>query len=256
MFSNSVPKFSGKYHSKPLFTASDFLEKALGSTEKLPRSAIMVFSRTLFSLLSDDLKLENSDFPYGGTFKEGISHEKDLVVIHLAPGAPLASTTVEEIASLGVERILLLGTAGSINHKAKFNDVIICSKALRDEGTSYHYTKKGHYSYPSKDLTNQLKGKLQKDGLSYIYGPSWTTDAPYTETVAEIERYSSLGILTVEMEASAVFTVAGIRGVEAAAVFSVSDELHGESWTGIKSPENGFKKLVKAGSLFVETLRD
>ncbi len=61
-------------------------------------------------------------------------------------------------------------------------------------------------------------------------GPTWTTDAPYRETVEEITRYRGEGILTVEMEAAALFTVARLSGLAAAAAFCVSDVLHGERW--------------------------
>ena len=61
-------------------------------------------------------------------------------------------------------------------------------------------------------------------------GPSWTTDAPYRETAEEIAKYRADGILTVEMEASCLFTVARNVGAAAAAAFVVSDVLHGEQW--------------------------
>lgn len=61
-------------------------------------------------------------------------------------------------------------------------------------------------------------------------GSTWTTDAPYRETAEEIAQYRDEGILTVDMEAAALFTVARLSGLAAASVFCVSDVLHGEEW--------------------------
>jgi Phosphorylase superfamily len=103
---------------------------------------------------------------------------------------------------------------------------VVCSAALRDEGTSYHYAPPQPFAWPDPELTARLRAALP----TAAHGPSWTTDAPYRETAEEIARYGAEGILTVEMEASCLFTVAAITGTVAAAAFVVSDMLHGEQW--------------------------
>jgi purine-nucleoside phosphorylase len=79
-------------------------------------------------------------------------------------------------------------------------------------------------------MTSLLKTSLDARGVSYTEGASWTVDAPFMETHEEVDRYGSEGILTVEMEASALFTVAGVRGADIAAGFAVSDNLFGGKW--------------------------
>ena len=75
---------------------------------------------------------------------------------------------------------------------------------------------------PDPGLTARLRAALP----DALYGPSWTTDAPYRETAEEIAKYRADGIVTVEMEASCLFTVAErgrgagrgrVRGVRRAA---------------------------------------
>ena len=61
-------------------------------------------------------------------------------------------------------------------------------------------------------------------------GMTWTIDAPYRETVAEVKHYQDAGVLTVEMEAAALFAVATIRGVPIASAFSISDLLTSVTW--------------------------
>ncbi len=77
-------------------------------------------------------------------------------------------------------------------------------------------------------IMSACRSRISKE--STPAGPSWTTDAPYRETAEEIAEYRAEGVLTVEMEASCLFTVSRITGTAAAAAFVVSDVLHGEQW--------------------------
>jgi purine-nucleoside phosphorylase len=79
-------------------------------------------------------------------------------------------------------------------------------------------------------MVSLLTQTMEKRNLPYRLGTSWTIDAPYRETIAEIRHYGREGVLTVEMEASALFAVAACRGVEMGAVFTISDSLAGPEW--------------------------
>lgn len=152
------------------------------------------------------------------------------VVLVDGPGAPFASIVVEELAALGVKQFLIVGIAGSLNPRIQTGSMVVCSKALRDEGTSHHYRKPAPYARPNGALTNLLKSRLEREGIPFVEGPTWTTDAPYRETVPEIRRYRKAGVLTVEMEAAAVFTVSKTLGRRAAALFVISDHLDEKGW--------------------------
>ncbi|GAG93901.1 unnamed protein product [marine sediment metagenome] len=67
-------------------------------------------------------------------------------------------------------------------------------------------------------------------GVEYSLGTSWTTDAPYRETIKEIDHYKGEGVLTVDMEASAVFTVSNALNVDASAIFTISDYVGERAW--------------------------
>jgi uridine phosphorylase len=140
-------------------------------------------------------------------------------------GSPNAVTVIEELIALGGKFFINRGYAGGLQNEGVF----LCQKALRDEGTSYHYIKDGQYIYPDKKLTKKLEKSLKKQNLNYKKGITWTIDAPYRETKAEITHYKKQGISTVEMEASALFAVAKYRKVKIASAFVVSDTL-GEKW--------------------------
>ena len=100
----------------------------------------------------------------------------------------------------------------------------------RDEGTSHHYLEPSVFSYASAELTERAKRSLDKIQTPYTVGTSWTVDAPFRETVAEVRKYQEEGILTVEMEAAALFAVAEYRNVQLGAILTVSDTLADLTW--------------------------
>jgi purine-nucleoside phosphorylase len=71
---------------------------------------------------------------------------------------------------------------------------------------------------------------MSDQGVAFQRGATWTIDAPYRETVDEVRHYRANGVLTVEMEAAALFAVATVRGVEAASAFVLSDLLGETEW--------------------------
>ena len=75
----------------------------------------------------------------------------------------------------------------------KIGDLIVCEKAIRDEGTSHHYLKASKYAYASKKMTERIRKSLDNLGQKYFLGTSWTVDAPYRETVAEAKQYQKEG---------------------------------------------------------------
>jgi uridine phosphorylase len=150
----------------------------------------------------------------------------ELGLARLPIGAPAAAIAVEELTARGAELFIGVGTVGAIDERLAAGNLVVCSAALRDEGTSHHYAPPRPFAVPDPGLTDRLLAALP----GAVYGPSWTTDAPYRETVEEVAKYRAEGIVTVEMEASCLFTVASAVGATAAAAFTVSDVLHGEQW--------------------------
>ncbi len=152
-------------------------------------------------------------------------------------GAPYAVMVLENLIAWGAEKIIFLGWCGSISQQVNIGDIVVVTSALIDEGTSGHYLRneKGQ-SLPSKGLTNRLVAEFNKAQIKFHSGTIWTTDAIYRETRHKVETYQRLNALAVEMEISALFTVANYRGVELGALAVVSDELASFKW------RPGFKK--------------
>jgi uridine phosphorylase len=145
-------------------------------------------------------------------------------------GAPAVTTILENLIARGVGRFISVGTAGALAKGLQIGDVVVCERAIRDEGVSHHYLPPARYAHSSPNLTRQLDQALRQAGHAPTRGASWTIDTPYRETVEEARHYQAEGVLCVEMEAAALFAVAEHRGVEMASAFVMSDSLADLVW--------------------------
>lgn len=166
------------------------------------------------------------------------------IVANFGVGAPAAVLLVEECIAFGVKKFISVGTAGTLQRNINYGDLLLSDKAIRDEGTSYHYLKSSKYAYPSIKMLECVKKILKEANYPYHVGATWTTDAPYRETAYEIKKYQAENVMAVDMETSALYAVAEYRKVNAGSIFSISDSLAGKEWN-IKHHllERSFEKM-------------
>jgi uridine phosphorylase len=107
--------------------------------------------------------------------------------------------------------------------------VVVPDAAVRDEGTSYHYLPPSREGAADPDAVATAVSVLERHGVPHIVGKTWSTDAPYRETVARIARRRAEGCVTVEMEAAAFMAVARHRGVRFAQYLYAGDDLSVEA---------------------------
>jgi uridine phosphorylase len=245
------PRFPDKHQGRALLTAKNVLEAMGASDRSVPSSIVLGYSpNRLAPLLVERGFVEVFGFP-APWFSIWRREDVDIgFVCAFGIGAPAAAMVLEELVELGATRFVSLGFAGALSNDLDFDDVVVCSKALRDEGVSHHYLAPARYSFPSPTLSAQLLRALSNGAEPVSEGPSWTIDAIFRETIAEATAYRDEGILTVDMEASALFAVGEVLGVDVAAVFTISDHLlaHDE-WKlapGRKRGEGGLGRLVDA----------
>jgi uridine phosphorylase len=177
-----------------------------------------------------------------GTFRKlyWLDEAPGVAIGNYGIGAPRIVLSMEMLIAWGVQHFLSIGTAGAIAPDLKIGDLIGCNRAIRDEGTSHHYLPLGRYSHPTDG--GEFAKKFQR------VGTTWTLDAFFRHTREEIAAHQKEGVLTVEMETSAIFAVGEMRGVRVGAGFVVSDLLYGEEWDPHfrKEPvELGLDKLVQ-----------
>jgi uridine phosphorylase len=222
------PNAGGKHAGQPYVTAQRLLgyHEAQGNARAgaAPRAVVLTWQARLEARVRE--RRGHQELPGPGAGSVLLRLAPDLGLARLPIGAPAAAIAVEELSARGTELFIGAGAAGGIGEGLAAGDLVVCSAALRDEGTSHHYAPPEPFACPDPGLTARLGAALP----AAAHGPSWTTDAPYRETAEEITRYRAEGILTVEMEASCLFTVAASTGTAAAAAFVVSDVLHGEQW--------------------------
>jgi len=249
----SFPNFAGKHAHDAFFTPQDFIaylrrEGRLPDDLVLPRGIILCYQpRMLATALAEETTQEIEV----ARFKIMTLGEDDAVGVCMGfgIGAPAVTGLVELLIALGVGAFVNIGTAGALAPAARIGDLVVCDRAIRDEGVSHHYLASEKYAYPSSALTTRLAERLRARGQEPHLGASWTIDAPYRETVEEARQYQQEGALTVEMEASALFAVAQLRGVEMAAGFVISDSLADLVWNpqfNAEATAAGFSQLFHA----------
>ena len=233
------PNFAGKHAYDAFFTPHDFLAY-LRRTGRLPDVAapggvILCYHNALLGHVLATEETEPGPL-FGGFHLLRDTGGRVGVCGGFGIGAPAVCAVIEELIALGTTRFVSIGTAGGLQMSSRIGDLIVCDAAVRDEGVSYHYLEAAEYSHPSPTLTDDLKRTLDDLGAAYAVGPSWTIDAPFRETTEEARHYQAAGILTVEMEAAALFAVAQFRRVDLAAAFVISDSLADSSGTRSSTP--------------------
>jgi uridine phosphorylase len=129
-------------------------------------------------------------------------------IVGCAVGAPFAVLIAEELFATGCQLLVSITSAGQITPAGPTPYFVIIDRALRDEGTSYHYAAPTEYSNANPRLIAMAADALDGTGMLVAVGSSWTTDAPFRETAEAIEAARSKGVLAVEMEAAALYAFA------------------------------------------------
>jgi len=151
-------------------------------------------------------------------------------IVGPAIGAPNAATMLESLIAFGAKNIIVVGCCGSIQPDLNIGDIVLPLKAISEEGVSAHYHPEKFPPEADAELSARIAAMARDKGWPIREGIVWTTDAPYRETCAKVKSYGEQGVLAVEMELSAMFTVAKFRGVKLAAALAVSDELASLKW--------------------------
>jgi uridine phosphorylase len=132
-------------------------------------------------------------------------------ILGCAVGAPFAVLVAEELFASGCRFLLSLTSAGQIVPAGTPPYFVVIDRALRDEGTSYHYAAASEYSEADAGLVSLAADAIKAAGLQAVTGASWTTDAPFRETMAAVADAEQQGILAVEMESAALYAFATLR---------------------------------------------
>ncbi len=160
-----------------------------------------------------------------------ITHQgRRLAFFHPGVGAPIAAGLFEEAIAYGCRKFIACGGCGVLEKDIAVGHLIVVSGAVRDEGVSYHYLPPGREVTANESAVNALVKTVESRGLPYRLGKTWTTDAPYRETVNKIARRRQEGCLVVEMESAALMAVAQFREAVFGQALYGGDDLSGMEW--------------------------
>lgn len=169
-------------------------------------------------------------FSYGG---------RDYGIVGCAVGAPYAVLLAEQMFVSGCRLLLSVTSSGQIKRLREPPYFILIERALRDEGTSYHYLPPDRdYSEADPALVAVVAAALAQSDTPVERGASWTTDAPFRETPEAIEAARAKGILAVEMEAAALYAFAEARGKPVLCFAHVTNQM-GQAGDFEKGEANG-----------------
>jgi uridine phosphorylase len=146
-------------------------------------------------------------------------------IIGCAVGAAFSVLLAEQAFASGCELLISISSAGQITASEHTPYFILIERALRDEGTSYHYLAPSRYAEANLALTQPVMTALLVTNQHVHLGATWTTDAPFRETEAAIAAARAAGILAVEMEAAGLYAFAKARGKKVLCFAHVTNQM-------------------------------
>jgi uridine phosphorylase len=188
-------------------------------------------------------------------WREG--HWEDQTITLMAPalGAPYAVMVLEKLIALGARLILALGWCGSLQSHLAIGDLVLPTSTVSTEGTSRHYPLNGQPPDPDPGLVRLLQQLLETSETRWQEGAVWSTDGFYRETTDLVRHYQAQGVLGVDMEMAALFTLGRFRRVPVAGLLVVSDELSTLRWNpgyrseGFRQARDQAARLVLAAAV-------
>ena len=185
-------------------------------------------------------------------FREG-GHEYG--ILGCAVGAAFAVLVAEELFASGCRLLVSMTSSGQILPMRAPPYFIVIERALRDEGTSYHYLPPSDFSEAAGHLTQMAKEALTAAGIPIQSGATWTTDAPFRETEQAIEAAKNAGILAVEMEAAALYAFAKARDCAVLCFAHVTNQMGRIEGDFEKGVADGAEELIRVITLTAASWR-
>lgn len=139
-------------------------------------------------------------------------------------GAPAAVQLLEWLIAYGVEKVLTVGTAGALVDLPE-NTMLLPTRAIRDEGTSFHYMQPGQFVELDSSFLKEVEKALTELNVDYDEITTWTTDGFFRETPKKVAQFRQLGASTVEMECAALAACAQFRKIDFAQLLFTADTL-------------------------------
>ena len=202
--------------------------------EGFPDTIVSVFSHVLFGNLLQLLGGEIISYYHDvdGEFPvyRVLYNNHTFAFVKARLGAPACVGSFEDVLAMGGKRIILLGNCGVLDKTIGDMGIIIPTRALRDEGTGFHYAPPADDIAVNHRYIDMFVNILHQYGYPHVLGTVWTTDAFYRETPARVAARKAMGAICVDMECSAMQAMCDWRGIEFFQYFYAGDNLDHAQW--------------------------
>ena len=243
-----LPNRPEQYGAEALFDPADAIG-AQGDGDGLPEvppAVLLGYQKSLTATVEE--RADSTVTLVRSQVCHRLTDEVEYVPVHEAGvGAPVTAMVAENAIAAGAEAVVMLG-GGAALQRVPPDAALLPTEAIRDEGVSYHYLPDEEPVGATPGLVDRLEERLSGAGFPTRRGATWTTSAIYRETVPEIERYRSDGVLSLCMESAALWAVCRYRGVATATVHEVGDYLDPEGWEPEAPAERGLREMLPPSS--------
>src|SRR5712671_5331834 len=170
----------------------------------------------------DDVTQRNGErglLGYTGAYKG-----KPVSVQGTGMGCPGATIVFEELIQLGCKKLIRVGTCGGLQASHALGDMIVAISAVPADSTAMHLVNnEPHCPTASWNIVHEAVHIAKHSDQKLHIGPIVSSDLFYNPNEGQYERWSKRGVLAVEMEAAALFTVGALHGIETGCLLTVSD---------------------------------
>lgn len=200
---------------------------------KTDKMVITFFPEVVKSLAADGQIAEERLMPGENPFMIYRFTEQPDVLLTLGQvGCPACAGNLDEFHAMGITKVMFCGGGGVLDRNIQVGQILVVDGAIRDEGFSYQYIPASRVIDANPEVTDKIREYLDKNGIPYLRGLTWTTDAIFRETEDRIRRRKEEGAKIVEMEQAGCIAVARFRGFAYGALIYGGDDLSGEEWSG------------------------
>ncbi len=172
----------------------------------------------IIKFLDNPIKISDNRglITYKGLF-DGIP----ITVTSTGMGGPAAGIVYEELINLGAKILIRVGSMAAIQPDIYRGDLCIPSACIRDDGLTQYYVPNNYPAIPDPLLYQNLISESKKTDLKIHTGINWTHSAFYSRSKDYFLQWSNKGVLSLEMEAAALFVIGSLRQVATAMIGTI-----------------------------------
>lgn len=182
------------------------------------------------------------DVTFNREYKSVVGYYKGVKVMAISTGmgGPSVAIGIEELANIGVEAMIRIGSCGALRAGIKLGDLCIVNGAVRDDGASRSYIEEKYPAIPDTELLYDVIQAAKDMELPYHVGIGRSHDCLYGDPKGDLDTYwGSKGVISSDMETATLFVVGGLRGVKTASILNNVVEVEGDLMNEINSYVDG-----------------